>query len=651
MPLHWNLDRLEDRRLLASDPWGAWPQLIDLDVAATAFPSITGSGQTIAILDTGALYNHATLGGGYGSGYKVIGGYDFVDNDSNPIDQDGHGSAVASLVAGDTYSYGGASYRGVAPDANLVILRIDDGSGDIPDSRYEAALQWVIDYAQTYNIVSVNISEGGTESFSYITTNNSPYADELAALKDMNVFIAVAAGNDGVTDPPGIEYPAADPSVFSVGSIDLNDDVAAHSSRAAILDILAPGQNVPALYMDTNGDPLFYPVTGTSFATPFVAGMAALIRQISPDFTPDDVMDILRTSGQSVYDPQTGLTFKRIDVDGALAEAYSRIAPPTPTLGENGTDNDLVYSASGTLHFAYYDSVEGNLKYAWRPSGGQWSDVQIIDDSADVGRYCSIAVDASGNPGMAYYDQTHQDLKYAKWDGSQWTIQVVDSTGKTGIRPSLAFDPKGLPGISYRDGTNQDLKFATLSGAYWSRRIIDSSGDVGRYSSLGWRRTSGRWAVAYERLTAGLFRYAQRNSNGTWNITTVDDTAAGGGYVSLAFDKSGRPAFSYYDSYQHDLKFAHHNGSKWQISRVASSGTQGLYSNLVFDSDGDANIVYENATASAIYLAWGDVGKWTYWRMINGAGTAITAVLGPADRLTLVYRTANSNALHLMDFD
>src|SRR5687768_1847178 len=132
------LELLESRRLFA---WSAAAQLIDQDAAAATFPSATGIGVTVAVIDTGVNYNLAPLGGG--SGVKVIGGYDFVSNDGDPMDTDGHGTAVAAAIAANPYTTGGLTYQGVAPAAKLVALRV--GSSDsIPTSNIEKALRWVI---------------------------------------------------------------------------------------------------------------------------------------------------------------------------------------------------------------------------------------------------------------------------------------------------------------------------------------------------------------------------------------------------------------------------------------------------------------------------------------------------------------------------
>ena len=644
------VESLEPRRLLSSTLWGSLPRLIDQDAADLSYGDITGAGQTIAFLDTGINYNRAALGGGFGPGFKVIGGYDFVDNDNNPMDADGHGTGVAAVAAGTTWTYDDSTYRGISPGAKIVALRIDNGSGDVPDARYQAALQWIIANRVAFGITVVNISEGGDQVFSARTTNNSLYADELATLKAAGVFIAVASGNDGVTSPPGIEYPAADPSVFSVGSSNLNDDVADHTSRSPILDILAPGQNVITYYRDGNGNWIITPATGTSWAAPHVAGAAALLKQINPAFSPDDIMGILQATAQDVWDPATSHMYKRLDLDGALEYAKQLVGQSRPSLGADGLYQDLAFARDGRLHLAYYDASDTSLKYAVRSAEGNWSLPVTVDYSGDVGRFASIAIDRNNEPGIAYYDRTNADLKYAHLSGVTWTLKRVDAAGKTGLRPSLAYDTASYPAFSYYDASRQDLRFTQLTSSGWLRQTVDSKGDVGTTSSLVYNKKTRQWNVAYEQTTSGLYRFAARSATkNRWSISTVDDTLRGGGHISLTLDKSYRPAFSYYDSYAKDLKFAHYNGSRWRTTTVASTGIQGLYTSLAFDADG-ANIVYYDQSRNKIYLAVGGIGAWNYALLLNDAGQYTSAALSPLGELSLAFNQNWSNAIHFIDF-
>src|SRR4051812_28540908 len=119
------IEQLETRTLFA---WANYAQLVNQDDAAKDFSNITGAGTTVAVIDTGIDYTLPSLGGGFGGGInsknKVIGGYDFFANDSDPMDESGHGTNVAGVIAAKPFTVGGITYQGVAPNAKLVALRV-----------------------------------------------------------------------------------------------------------------------------------------------------------------------------------------------------------------------------------------------------------------------------------------------------------------------------------------------------------------------------------------------------------------------------------------------------------------------------------------------------------------------------------------------
>src|SRR3954465_1567123 len=118
------VEALEERRLMAGEPWGMQSKLVGQDVWEGSYSKLTGAGTSIVIIDTGVDYNHPDLGGGFGPGHKVVAGWDFVGNDAAPMDTDGHGTGVAGMAAGLPYVYNGQKYQGIAPSANIIALRI-----------------------------------------------------------------------------------------------------------------------------------------------------------------------------------------------------------------------------------------------------------------------------------------------------------------------------------------------------------------------------------------------------------------------------------------------------------------------------------------------------------------------------------------------
>jgi len=191
----------------------------------------------------------------------------------------------------------------LAPAANLIALRTSDDSStaDEEDLRIEQALQWVIANRTQYNIVAINLSEG-TGEYSK-PTRTGPYWDELQTLANAGVFIAASSGNSGVLSPFSVEYPAADPSAYAVGSVNPSDVISTFTERSGDLDLLAPGENVPTTYYDpVKGTHITLAATGTSFAAPFAAAAAALLKQVDSSLSPAEIMGILDATGSANYD-------------------------------------------------------------------------------------------------------------------------------------------------------------------------------------------------------------------------------------------------------------------------------------------------------------------------------------------------------------
>ena len=179
---------------------------------------LTGLGQTVAIIDTGIAYDHYALGGGWGADYRVVGGWDFAENDANPYDDRPggfHGTHVAGIVGSSD-----ATYTGVASGVDLVALRVFDDQGHGEFSWIEDALRWVHDHQHSFEhpITTVNLSLGADWNADAIPSW-AELEDELAQLEQDGVFVAVAAGN-GFRDSQtvGLSYPAVSSFVVPVAS-------------------------------------------------------------------------------------------------------------------------------------------------------------------------------------------------------------------------------------------------------------------------------------------------------------------------------------------------------------------------------------------------------------------------------------------------
>lgn len=648
------IEALEPRRLFAGEPWSQHGILIGQDDAAAAHASLSGAGQTVAVIDTGIDYTHPLLGGGIGAGHKVVGGYDFVDQDSDPMDTYGHGTQVAGLLAGEEFISGGRRHRGIAPDAKLIALRVGAGDEPVADERIEAALRWVLDNRRTHDITIVNISFGyGSHADAYV----SPiFGDELKALDDAGVFVLSSSGNNGVSTPARIQYPAADPNVFAVGSTDRYGVISEFTERSALLDMVAPGDGV----MTTTVGGELAGVSGTSFAAPLVAGSAALMRQTDPALRPADVRSILRASavddldGDDEFGVTTMLTFPRLDLGNALALTLLRkpsALGARPAIGDGGNGNALAYDSEGVLHFTFFDNAARTLKYATRSTLGAWSPVRTIDPSGpEMGHYSSLGLDQFGRPSVAYFDGIEGDLEYASFDGAKWTLETVDWKHSVGLYPSMRFDQSNRPVISYYHKGEGDLRLARREpdGSGWDINIIDADSNVGRANSMA-IDAAGNIGVAYADTWTGELKFI-RESAGAWGKAVVDNTIPAAGWMSLAFDNANRPAIAYYDADPANLKFAAQAPKGWWVTEtLTSKGAVGLYPKLAFDEAGAANIIYYNRSQNLTMLARGTIGGWGFDVLQQGGGRYISLVNRPGGGITYSWFNTDEYALHVND--
>jgi subtilisin family serine protease len=615
-------ESLETRRLFA---WSGYTTLIDQDDAISRYPRITGAGVTVAVIDTGIDYTHPNLGAGFGSGLKVIGGYDFYDDDADPMDTDGHGTAVAGVIAAKRFTHNGVTYQGVAPDAKLVALRV--GTEDnLLTSNIEQALRWVIDRYKSLKIGVVNLSIG---SGNYADSRtDSILSDELAELRGLGVLVIAASGNsnDQISGPiseDGIAFPAADPNVLAVGAVDSRDVITSWTQRGDELDMLAPGVGIIA----PNEGGGYASVDGTSFAAPHVSGAAALLKQADRNATAGDIGSILMSAGRNNRDGRgesgntTSLQFSRLDIDAALSLSYQRRGKTSSV--NLGTVFDTALDSQGVLHAAFYDPRHADVLYATRSVSGMWSSTRAIDSIGDVGSQLSIAVDTTGKPGIAYYDATNSAVRYASFNGVTWSNKTIESSKWVGTSPSLGYDIDGNAYLAYyrRSGGNLRLSILDRDSGRWERITVDGldGADVGSDLSLDVGEAALRngpftvydttVAIAYADRTNGNLKYARLDVDdpgATWFIAVVDDTQ---GVANIDLDLHPGPSNSnlqaqiaYQDTESADVKYAFRN-TDWFVEPVATRGTVGAVVQLSFSAGDSPMVTYYSSTKRAIYTA------------------------------------------------
>jgi len=315
-----------------------------------------GKGVTVAIIDTGIDYTHPALGTGFGPGFKVIGGWDFVNDDADPFDDAGHGTHVAGIVAGQS-----DVITGVAPEASLIAYKVLDATGSGSDSNVIAAIERAADPdgdGNTSDHVDVaNLSLGGGGN------PDDPTSVAVDNATTAGVTFAIAAGNSGVFH--GIASPGTARSAITVGASDLIDHIASFSSRGPNMknitikpDVVAPGF---AIYSSFPGN-RYVSLSGTSMATPHVAGAAALLKSLHHDWTPAQIKLALMNNSSPLQDDIMATGAGRIDAFAA-ATGTVVIDPPSLSLGLAPLEQNN-WTAARTLHLTNRaaQSVTYNVK-------------------------------------------------------------------------------------------------------------------------------------------------------------------------------------------------------------------------------------------------------------------------------------------------
>ncbi|MFF5702191.1 S8 family serine peptidase [Streptomyces sp. NPDC012794] len=291
-PPSWGLDRIDQRAL-------------PLDQSYT-YPDKAGEGVTAYIIDTGVRKTHQDFGG------RAVDGYDAIDNDNTAQDGHGHGTHVAGTVGGGAY--------GVAKKVKIVGVRVLNNQGSGTTAQVVAGIDWVTRNAVKPAVANMSLG-GGADSALDTAVRNS-----IAA----GITYAVAAGNES-TDA-STKSPARVAEAITVGATTNTDAKASYSNYGSVLDVFAPGSSITSTW--GTGDTATNTISGTSMASPHVAGAAALYLSQNPASTPAQIRDALvaASTPNVVTSPGTGSPNRLLNVGGSTT-------PPNPgTRFENTAD-------------------------------------------------------------------------------------------------------------------------------------------------------------------------------------------------------------------------------------------------------------------------------------------------------------------------
>ena len=308
---------------------------------------IAGEGTAVAVIDSGIDYLHPTLGGGQIPNAKVVHGLDLGDDDDDPMDCSGHGTAVASVAAGSSHQWS-PNRRfagGVAPAAQILAYKViaDEDCSVALTSSVVAAIEDAVLHrdGDGYRLAAINISLGGGAYPGPCDADNPAYSHAVRLATEAGIVVVAAAGNSGATD--ALSVPACLNDVVAVGSVwdtdpglvgysfCLNPDctsycddsfrwqraVTCYSNSSPSLDLLAPSEYLRAAARDA----VMVDFGGTSGAAAYVSGAVALLAQAIPGLTPGTARHLLRATGDPVMDDKNGLIRPVVDLAAAVEGA------------------------------------------------------------------------------------------------------------------------------------------------------------------------------------------------------------------------------------------------------------------------------------------------------------------------------------------
>lgn len=348
-----------------------------IEQPTTASVGYTGTGATMAILDTGVNWDHSAFGSctapGAPATCKVVAAVEIATNDGSTKDSSGHGSNVA------------ATALGVAPGSRIASLDVFNPDGTATDSLIISAFNWAISNKITYNIVSLNMSlgDGGNHTSLCSSKATNPYVTATTNARAAGILPVASSGNEAFTN--GIASPACTPGIISVGAVyDANlgsrswtactdsttaaDKVICFSNSASFLTMLAPGAIITAAGSSYGG---------TSQAAPHVAGAVAVLRAEWPGETLDATQNRITSEGVFVTDSRNGLIFRRLSLTGALQlPPEDLFAEPANLSGGTGATSATNTSATKETGEPDHAGNAGghSLWWAWTaPASGDYS--------------------------------------------------------------------------------------------------------------------------------------------------------------------------------------------------------------------------------------------------------------------------------------
>jgi len=354
----WGLDRTDQRALPLSNSFTA---------------SAYGAGVDVYVVDTGVSTTHTDFSGRLRSGFSAI------NDGRGSNDCNGHGTHVAGTAAGTTY--------GVAKAASIIPVRVLDCAGSGSNTGVIAGLDWIIANHSAGVAAVANMSLGGGASLALDTAVQNAIND--------GVVMAVAAGNSNAN---ACNYsPARAANAITVGATDRTDVRASYSNFGSCLDIFAPGTSITSAWI--NSSTAINTISGTSMASPHVAGVAAALLSANPTLSPADISSMLRSSATPnvVSSAGTGSPNYLLYLDPAGGVIVTPppvvvTAPATPVIGTAVALARKSASVSWTAPNNGGSAITSYSVYAYRSGGSTASLAQTVSGNSTSATFSGLVI-------------------------------------------------------------------------------------------------------------------------------------------------------------------------------------------------------------------------------------------------------------------
>jgi subtilisin family serine protease len=373
----------------------------------------TGAGVTVAVLDTGYDPTHPDLAGRVGAAQDFTG-------EGSAVDGHGHGTHVAATIAGSGAA-SDANRKGVAPGARLIVGRVLDSSGSGDLSWVISGIEWAV--AQGARVVSLSLGAGPSDGTDPVSTAVDTLTEQTGTL------FVIAAGNAG-PDAGSVQAPGVATEALTVGAVDKSGKLAAFSGRGPRLgdaavkpELTAPGVNIVAARATGTSlgelvDDRYTSLSGTSMATPHVAGAAALLAQQHPDWRAAQLKAALVGSAQPLDGPAIAMGTGRVDVAAAVrqpvlastgsvafgqigwtGEARTAVSTKVSYRNGSGTPVTLDLTAQARADGTGPAALTASPAHLTIPAGGEASTVLSLDPDHTAGGVYTGQLMATGASG------------------------------------------------------------------------------------------------------------------------------------------------------------------------------------------------------------------------------------------------------------